>query len=125
MAKIKHIALSTANPEATAKFYVDVFGMKEIGRLDNPNLSGFFLTDGDLNLAILKFKNDVVAGVERGKDWTGIHHFGFQVESLEGGRLRDGLGRYPDVRPRSRDAPAVHLETPDSVPTSPLAQKML
>lgn len=83
MAKIKHIALSTANPEATAKFYVDVFGMKEIGRLDNPNLSGFFLTDGDLNLAILKFKNDVVAGVERGKDWTGIHHFGFQVESLE------------------------------------------
>ena len=31
MAKIKHIALSTANPEATAKFYVDVFGMKEIG----------------------------------------------------------------------------------------------
>lgn len=84
MAKIKHIALSTANPEATAKFYMDVFGMKEIGRLDNPNLSGFFLTDGDLNLAILKFKNDVVAGVERGKDWTGIHHFGFQVESLEG-----------------------------------------
>jgi glyoxylase I family protein len=83
MAKIKHIALSTSNPEATAKFYVDVFGMKEIGRLDNPNLSGFFLTDGDLNLAILKFKNDVVAGVERGKDWTGIHHFGFQVESLE------------------------------------------
>jgi len=84
MAKIKHIALSTANPEATAKFYVDVFGMKEIGRLDNPNLSGYFLTDGELNLAILKFKNDVVAGVERGKDWTGIHHFGFQVESLEG-----------------------------------------
>lgn len=83
MAKIKHIALSTSNPEATAKLYVGVFGMKEIGRLDNPNLSGFFLTDGDLNLAILKFKNDVVAGVERGKDWTGIHHFGFQVESLE------------------------------------------
>ena len=83
MAKIKHIALSTSNPEATAKFYVDVFGMKEIGRLDNPNLSGYFLTDGDLNLAILKFKNDVVAGVERGKAWSGIHHIGFEVENLE------------------------------------------
>src|SRR5207247_720079 len=32
MAKIKHIALSTQDPEATAKFYVDVFGMKQVGR---------------------------------------------------------------------------------------------
>ena len=83
MPKIKHIALTTADPDATAKFYIDVFGMKEVGKIDNPNTRGFFLTDGDLNLAILKFKNDAVAGVERGKDWTGIHHFGFQVESLE------------------------------------------
>jgi len=83
MAKIKHIALSTQDPEATAKFYVDVFGMKQVGRIDNPNTSGYYLTDGDLNLAILKFKNDAVAGVERGKDWSGIHHFGFQVDSLE------------------------------------------
>src|SRR5213593_287615 len=30
-----------------------------------------------------KFKNDAVAGVERGKDFSGIHHFGFQVENLE------------------------------------------
>jgi catechol 2,3-dioxygenase-like lactoylglutathione lyase family enzyme len=83
MAKIKHIALSTQDPEKTARFYTDVFGMKQIGRVDHPAVSGYFLTDGDLNLAILKFKNDAVAGVERGKDWSGIHHFGFQVESLE------------------------------------------
>ena len=36
-----------------------------------------------MNLAILNFKNDAVAGVERGKGWSGIHHIGFQVESLE------------------------------------------
>ena len=24
-----------------------------------------------------------MAGVERGKEWSGIHHIGFQVESLE------------------------------------------
>jgi glyoxylase I family protein len=83
MAKIKHIALSTQDPEKTAKFYVDVFGMKQIGRVDHPAVSGFFLTDGDLNLAVLKFKNDAVAGVERGKDFSGIHHIGFQVDSLE------------------------------------------
>ena len=83
MARIKHIARSTQDPDKTARFYIDVFGMKEIAKIDNPNASGFYLSDGDLNLAILKFKNDAVAGVERGKDWAGIHHFGFQVESLE------------------------------------------
>jgi len=83
MAKIKHIALSTQDPETTARFYIDVFGMKQIGKVDHPAVSGFFLSDGDLNLAILNFKNDAVAGVERGKEWSGIHHIGFQVESLE------------------------------------------
>jgi len=83
MAKIKHIALSTQDPEKTARFYSDVFGMKQIGRVDHETVSGYFLTDGDLNLAVLKFKNDAVAGVERGKHFSGIHHIGFQVESLE------------------------------------------
>jgi len=83
MAKIKHIALSTPDPEKTAKFYVDVFGMKQIGRVDHPAVSGFYLSDGDLNLAVLNFKNDAVAGAERGRDFAGIHHIGFQVDSLE------------------------------------------
>ena len=110
MAKIKHIALSTQDVDKTAKFYIDVFGMKEIARIDSPGARGYYLSDGDLNLAILNFRNDAVAGVERGKDWSGIHHIGFQVESLEaiaerlaqvGSQRRDdinnalGLGRTP------------------------------
>jgi catechol 2,3-dioxygenase-like lactoylglutathione lyase family enzyme len=83
MPKIKHIALSTQDVDATAKFYMDVFGMKEIAKLDGPGAKGYYLSDGDLNLAILNFKSDAVAGVERGKGWSGIHHIGFQVESLE------------------------------------------
>jgi len=83
MPKIKHIALSTQDVDKTAKFYIDVFGMKEIARIDSPGARGYYLSDGDLNLAILNFKNDAVAGVERGKGWSGIHHIGFQVESLE------------------------------------------
>ena len=100
MPKIKHIALSTQDPEKTAKFYVDVFGMKQIGRVDHPAVSGFFLTDGDLNLAVLNFKNDAVAGVERGRDFSGIHHIGFQVDSLEEIALRlaaAGSARRDDV----------------------------
>jgi len=83
MPKIKHIALSTQDVDKTAQFYIEVFGMKEIAKIDSPGAKGYYLSDGDINLAILNFKNDVVAGVERGKDYSGIHHIGFQVESLE------------------------------------------
>jgi glyoxylase I family protein len=83
MPKIKHIAMSTQDVDKTAKFYIDVFGMKEIAKLDGPGARGYYLSDGDLNLAILNFKSDAVAGVERGKNWIGIHHIGFEVESLE------------------------------------------
>jgi len=83
MAKIKHIAIATQNEEATAKFYIDVFGLSQVGKINIPAVSGYFLTDGDINLAILHFKNDQVAGAERGKEWSGIHHIGFQVDSLE------------------------------------------
>ena len=61
MAKIKHIAVSTQDPEATAKFYVDVFGLKQIGRVDSMGASGNYLTDGDINVAIMKFKTDAEA----------------------------------------------------------------
>ena len=83
MPKIKHIALSTQDVDATAKFYIDVFGMKEVAKIDSPGARGYYLSDGDLNLAILNFKTDAAAGVERGTGWSGIHHIGFQVESLE------------------------------------------
>jgi catechol 2,3-dioxygenase-like lactoylglutathione lyase family enzyme len=83
MARIKHIAISTQDVDATAKFYIDAFGLKEVGKVNSPNASGYYLTDGYLNIAILNFKNDQAAGVERGKGWSGIHHFGFQVDNIE------------------------------------------
>jgi len=83
MPKIKHIAISCQDVDKTAKFYMDVFGMKEVGKIDSMGARGYYLTDGDINLAILNFKNDAVAGVERGTGWSGVHHFGFQVENIE------------------------------------------
>jgi catechol 2,3-dioxygenase-like lactoylglutathione lyase family enzyme len=83
MAQIRHIAIQTQDEEATANFYVENFGLKKVRKLDSERTSGYFLTDGHINLAILRFKNDVVAGAERGAGWSGIHHIGFQVESLE------------------------------------------
>lgn len=83
MAQIRHIAIQTQDEEATARFYIENFGLKEVRKLDSERTAGYFLTDGHINLAILRFKNDTVAGKERGTGWSGIHHIGFQVESLE------------------------------------------
>jgi catechol 2,3-dioxygenase-like lactoylglutathione lyase family enzyme len=83
MARIRHIAIQTQDEEATKRFYVENFGLTVVRKLDSERTSGYYLTDGHINLAILRFKNDVIAGAERGKGWSGIHHIGFQVESLE------------------------------------------
>jgi glyoxylase I family protein len=126
MPKIKHIAIATQDAEKTAKFYIEVFGMQEIGKIDNPNTTGYYLSDGDINLAILNFKNDEVAGIERGKDWSGLHHIGFQVESLEetteklaaaGSMPRDDINRALGVgMGRSRHANVeVKYTAPDGV----------
>ena len=96
MAKIKHIAIATQDPEKTACFYkevfdLEVFDLKEVGRVDSANAEGYYLSDGHVNLAILRFKNEVVAGKEFGPQYSGIHHIGFQVEDAEAtdAKLRD------------------------------------
>ena len=62
MAKINHIAIATPDAEKTARFYKEVFDLKEASKIDGANASGYYLTDGNVNLAILDFKNDQVTG---------------------------------------------------------------
>jgi lactoylglutathione lyase len=81
MPRIRHIALTTKDPAATAAFYKEAFGMREIRR--NPR-GAVFLTDGYINLAILNFKTEKDADVgAHGANFSGIHHFGFEVENLD------------------------------------------
>src|SRR5499426_4493268 len=81
MTKIKHIALTTQDPDKTAAFYKEAFGLKEIRR--SPN-GAVFLTDGYINLAILNWKTEKDADVgPNGPNYSGIHHIGFKVDDME------------------------------------------
>src|SRR5580693_4458664 len=81
MGRIRHIALTTENPSKTAAFYKEAFGLKEIRR--SPN-GAVFLTDGHINLAVLNLKDNSSADVgAHGENFTGIHHFGFEVGDLD------------------------------------------
>lgn len=106
MAKIKHIAIATQDAAKTAKFYVEVFGLKQIAELDGENAKGFYLSDGNINVAVLDFQNDQVAGAERGKDYSGIHHIGFEVESLEEVSKKMEAA---DAKPRDDINQALHI----------------
>jgi catechol 2,3-dioxygenase-like lactoylglutathione lyase family enzyme len=93
MPRIKHIALTTKDPSATAAFYKEAFGLQEIRR--SPN-GAVFLTDGYINVAVLNFKTEKDADVgAHGPNFSGIHHFGIEVEDLDEAsqRLEHAHGR--------------------------------
>jgi len=123
MSKIKHIAIATQDPDRTAKFYIEVFGLREIAKINSPGATGYHLTDGDINLAVLKFKNDQTAGVPQGKEYTGLHHIGFEVDQISdiaqrlsaaGAPVRDDIN---DALGLARGGPAhINVEVKYSAP---------
>lgn len=86
MAKLRHIAMSVPDPEATAKFYCDTFDMKVVGETDSPLATGIYVSDGTVCLALLNYKADEWAGMD--KDAKCINHIGFWVDDLEEGKNR-------------------------------------
>lgn len=92
MAKIRHIAISTEDPEKTAEWYKDVFGLVEVGK----SPAGIYLSDGDINFAVLRIRSKE----DPNKIELGVSHFGFVVEDPQATyRKLDEMGaeRLPDV----------------------------
>ena len=101
MAHLRHIALSVPDPEKTAKFYEKTFGLKRIGTLDHSQASGIYLSDGVINMAVLRYNSDDVVYKDGGKDYVGLHHFGIWVDDLEAAKrdLEANGGSYLSGRP--------------------------
>ncbi|PYM94749.1 MAG: hypothetical protein DME04_06955 [Candidatus Rokuibacteriota bacterium] len=105
MVRIKHIAIRTPDPEKTAAFYRDVFGLKEVGQAR----TGYYLSDGYINLAILKARDEVTGESPRdAAGYAGVHHFGFMVDDVdETCRKLDEAGARPMTsRTDAQHAPA-------------------
>ena len=90
MAKLRHIAIAAKDPDAMAKFYKKAFDFTEVRKTDGPLAYGYHLSDGTIDLAILRFKTDQLG---KGLDYTGLHHFGILVEDVgEAAKKLEGLG---------------------------------
>jgi lactoylglutathione lyase len=108
MAQIKHIAIRTRDIDKTATFYKDAFGLTQVGMGQN----GVYLTDGHLNIAILKY--------QPGKDGEplrlGVDHVGFQVEDLDTAAAHieslsgKSLGEPTEVSPKNAAEPQSYYE---------------
>jgi len=103
MGKLRHIAFSVPDPWKAAEFYMKAFGLRKVGEVDNPIAVGVYLTDGVINIALLKFKSEEAAG-ERGLHFVGLHHLGFWVDdaqesckAAEAAGARYMMGEVPDA----------------------------
>ena len=79
-ARIRHIALCVKDIKATADFYEKAFGLKRTPIREGATAWNCYLSDGEINLALLQYKSEVGSGVPKG--FVGIHHFGFQCDDL-------------------------------------------
>ena len=104
MSKLKHIAIATQDPESTSEFYRETLGLEMVGKVQGDNAEGYYLSDGNVNIAILKFKNEVVAG-DQGIEYSGIHHIGFQVDDAE---LMDSKLKKSNFLPKDDINKALH-----------------
>jgi lactoylglutathione lyase len=70
VARMRHIALLVTDPEASARFFEEAFGMKRAG----PAGRGLYMSDGVINVALLKV---------RPEEKPGLFHFGMWVDDLD------------------------------------------
>lgn len=116
MAKLRHIALSVPDPEKAADFYCEAFDMKRVGSTASVLADGVYVSDGVITMALLKYNTDHWAGYvegedERGKDFVGIHHFGFWADDLDETerKIESAGGKYFMGRPEG-DEPDTFYE---------------
>jgi methylmalonyl-CoA/ethylmalonyl-CoA epimerase len=112
MAKLRHIAISVRDPEAAADFFEKAFGMRRAGNA----MRGVYMTDGVMNVALLNFGDEPIAGFEDRKNVCGLIHFGMWVDSLDetDAKVRAAGGSY--LTGRKETDPNVYYEVKYKTP---------
>jgi lactoylglutathione lyase len=110
--KLRHIAISVRDPEAAAKFFEQAFGMTRAGNAQR----GVYMTDGVMNVALLNFADEPIAGFEDKPGHTGLIHFGMWVDSVEevDAKVKAAGGNY--LTGRKETNPNVYYEVKYTTP---------
>ena len=82
MAKIRHIAIFSDDPEKLAEFYTDVYGMQ----VTNRSQGDVWITDGYMDVALILRKR-------ASSPPPGINHFGFTLDPAEKDLVYEKMNR--------------------------------
>jgi catechol 2,3-dioxygenase-like lactoylglutathione lyase family enzyme len=82
MAKLRHLALQVPDLEKAAEFYESCFELKRVLKTETEVGNAIMLSDGVMNLTLLNFPEGT-KGAVNGRDWAGLHHFGFVVDDFD------------------------------------------
>ena len=83
MARIVHIALKVDDLEKTSQFYEKVFGFRSIETSKVRDHTSRHLSDGAIDLALLKYDSEDSAEARAAGQGPCIHHFAIEVEDVE------------------------------------------
>lgn len=81
-ARLRHFAICVSDLEKSAEFYEKTFGLKRVGAETIGLGSGVYLSDGVVNLALLKLQGNYGSDGDQSA-FVGSHHFGFIVDDSE------------------------------------------
>ena len=98
MARIRHVAICTPDPQGTAEFYSKHFGFRKLEEAETEDSLAAFVTDGQINIALMHFRMEKAIEefqVHQGLGFTGIQHIEIQVDDIAGTyeRLKAGVVR--------------------------------
>lgn len=82
MPQIVHIAVKVENLDEASAFYEKVFGFKPIETSRVRDHTSRHLTDGAIDLALIKYDSEESAEAKASGQGPCIHHFGIEVDDM-------------------------------------------
>jgi lactoylglutathione lyase len=83
MARIVHLALKVDDLEKSSEFYEKLFGFVPVEEGKVRDHTSRHLTDGTIDLALIKYDREESAESLASGEGPCIHHFGIEVENLD------------------------------------------
>jgi lactoylglutathione lyase len=109
LSKTGHIGLNVRDLAISAKFYVDILGLKEMRRSDVPGREYVFFGDGQ-SITLTLWQQSSTAF---NKSISGLHHLSFEAASMDDVRKIEERVRAKNVR-LFHDGIVSHAEGADS-----------
>src|SRR4051794_13912334 len=111
-ARIVHLALKVDDIEKATKFYETVFGFKQLGTTPHGHHVSRHLTDGNIDLALMKWDRDDREDAMLAGPGPRIHHWGVEVADREA--FADIVRKHGGEVLSKPGAPTLRFRTPDS-----------